>query len=349
MIRTGRDTDVRTLADLARAHGVTLGTLKNRKPYRAAGYPAPISSPSARVLLFDGEQVDAYLAGRPVPELPVQDDPADLLDRHEAGAILAKPVTASSWDVYKRDQALADHVRDVGGVEHWPRHAVVAWDAARPGAEGNRHRGGRPAGTGDLVPREDIQPRIEQLLDANPTLTAAEAGAAVGVHPDTATRALAAVRAARVEELLTAHPGLDLSQVTARLGYPARAARTALATAGARIRGRAAMPYLVSVVQAARSAGAPVDQEDDEPALTVRPGGAAAAAVPLEDGSALVWDERYGWRTAADAAQPHAAAGDPPTGPGIRYLAPGTTPDPDDVTTALLDRRRGSKLPKAPR
>ncbi|MCY1649461.1 MULTISPECIES: DUF6292 family protein [Streptomyces] len=51
---------------------------------------------------------------------------------------------------------------------------------------------------------------------------------------------------------------------------------------------------------------------------------------------ALVWDERHGWRTATSRRHPLTkGAVPPPTGDGIRYLAQGTTPPPDALTTAL--------------
>ncbi|MER5726641.1 DUF6292 family protein [Streptomyces sp. NPDC002418] len=51
---------------------------------------------------------------------------------------------------------------------------------------------------------------------------------------------------------------------------------------------------------------------------------------------ALVWDERHGWRTATSRRHPLTkGAVPPPTGDGIRYLARGTTPPPDALTTAL--------------
>ncbi|MFL0021346.1 hypothetical protein ACJBCE_00145 [Streptomyces sp. NBUL23] len=47
-----------------------------------------------------------------------------------------------SWDVYKSDPALTGARVEVGGVEHWPRGAVRAFQDSRPG--GFRDTG-RPA------------------------------------------------------------------------------------------------------------------------------------------------------------------------------------------------------------
>ncbi len=58
----------------------------------------------------------------------------------------------NSWDVYKRDPALTEARIEAGGVEHWPRHAVKAFQAGRPGDAAQRT--GRPKSTGDQVPRD---------------------------------------------------------------------------------------------------------------------------------------------------------------------------------------------------
>ena len=44
------------------------------------------------MLLWDGEQIDAYTAGEPVPPLPAQDSPDDLLDRNEAANLTADDI-----------------------------------------------------------------------------------------------------------------------------------------------------------------------------------------------------------------------------------------------------------------
>ncbi|MDP9954343.1 MULTISPECIES: hypothetical protein [Streptomyces] len=71
---------MRTLADLAAQQGIELQTFLNRASHKEAGYPAPVSSPGAQALLFDGEQIDAYLTGRPVPPLRAEED----VQEHEA-------------------------------------------------------------------------------------------------------------------------------------------------------------------------------------------------------------------------------------------------------------------------
>ncbi|MFJ2746206.1 hypothetical protein ACIO3O_41835 [Streptomyces sp. NPDC087440] len=83
------------------------------------------------------------------------------------------------------------------------------WEAARLGDAGKRANGGRPRGTGDLLPREEIRLRA-------------------------AIRALAARRADAVAALLDADPDTTAADVSAQLGYPTRTARTALTAARSR-------------------------------------------------------------------------------------------------------------------
>ncbi|WP_405632393.1 hypothetical protein [Streptomyces sp. NBC_01174] len=168
MIRAGSRHLVRTLADLAAQHGVSLQRYLKLKPYAAAGFPAPVSAAGARTRLYDGEQVDAHLMGKPVPELPDQDDDADLLDRQECAAELG--VSPRTWDGYKSAPLLTEHVTEVGGVEHWPRGIVRQYQASRPG---EATMTGRPKNTGDQVPRDQLPTLTAELLDADPTISAA--------------------------------------------------------------------------------------------------------------------------------------------------------------------------------
>ncbi|MEU6688425.1 hypothetical protein [Streptomyces sp. NPDC046832] len=176
MIRAGRWHLVRTLADIAAQQGIAVQTLINSGRLRAEGFPAGLSA--GRTRLYDGEQVDAYFAGRPVPSPPMVDDDEDLLGRQEAAAL--RGMDPAAWDRRKKDPAVSEHLVLVGGVELWPRRLV--WDYTptprRPGSGG----GGRPAGVGDQVPRDLLPARVEQLLDDDPTLTAAGVTEQLGVH-----------------------------------------------------------------------------------------------------------------------------------------------------------------------
>ncbi|MEV6858791.1 hypothetical protein ACIF6I_35850 [Streptomyces microflavus] len=136
MIRAGRGHLVRTLGDLAAQQGVSSQRYRKLKPYEAAGFPPRISSVRARTRLYDGEQVDAYLLGKPVPVLPERDDDYDLLGRQECAAELG--VSPRSWDAYKSHPLLTGHMAKVGGVEHWPRGIVHQFHNSRPGRALNR-------------------------------------------------------------------------------------------------------------------------------------------------------------------------------------------------------------------
>ncbi|WP_328698568.1 DUF6292 family protein [Streptomyces sp. NBC_00342] len=332
MIRAGRRHLVRTLADLAEQQGVRLQSYFNAKPHTAEGFPDPISS--ARVLLYDGEQVDAYLMGRPVPPLPERDDGQDLLDRRECAALL--DVAPRSWDKYKQHPALAQHRTEVGGVEHWPRAAVARFKEDRPD---RTTAPGRPKWTGDQVPQEQLLARTAPLLDADPGITSTGVVEALGVHRDTAQDALTRLRADRMAALMDGDDTLTPQRAAQQLGYPAAQVRRATVRAQAVLRGHRMRPYLADVAQALHHQGwtstaTPPDvQHPDDDTVT---------AVLLLDGAqppapALVWDDRYGWRTAASRRHPlPRGAGAPPPGDGVRYLAADTTTPPPTALLAAL-------------
>ncbi|WP_127469709.1 DUF6292 family protein [Streptomyces sp. B27] len=338
MIRAGRQHLVRTLADLAAQRGVGIDRYTRLKPYEAEGFPAPVSSPESRTRLYDGEQVDAYLLGKPVPPLPgpeVEDD-GDLLDRRECAALIG--VSPRSWDVYKNDPALTEARIEAGGVDHWPRHAVKAFQAARPGRDAAATRGGRPTRTGDQVPRDQVPALTAELLDADPTISAATVTERLGVHRDTAQQALTRLRADRIADHTETHPTLTPAEAAAQLGYPAGQIRRATARAETVLRARRIAPYLDDVAAALHRAG----WTTTEAALDVQfPGDDRVVAALVLDGDqapvpALVWDERYGWRTATSRRHPITKGAVPPSeGGGVRYLTGGITPPPGDVVAAL--------------
>ncbi|MFI2620577.1 hypothetical protein [Streptomyces sp. NPDC018584] len=228
MIHPSRSHLVRTREQLARDMGMPMGTFRSKKPYAIPGFPAPVSSASARVLLWDGEQTAAYLAGTPIPELPAMDSPEVLLDRQEAAA--EAHVAPRTWDGYKSDPRLSEHVVDICGVEHWPRGAVHAFRDGRPGKESAT---GRPKGRPNAVPRGELHARVTALLEADPAITIADVRAALGVSYATAQRVLAQLRAERIRALMQTSASLSFDQAADRLGYPPavrRAARELTAT-----------------------------------------------------------------------------------------------------------------------
>ncbi|MGW2748067.1 hypothetical protein [Streptomyces sp. NPDC001450] len=227
MIHFERRGLVRTRELLARDMGMSMGTFRNKRPYTAPGFPAPVSSAGARVLLWDGEQTAAFLAGEQVPALPAAGGAGDLLDRQEAAAELQ--VTPRTWDGYKTDPRIAPHVVEVCGVEHWPRGVIDAFRDTRPGKEG---AAGRPKGSVNAVPSGELRGRVAALLDTLPAVTIAEVCDALGVAPATAQRVLAQLRGERIARLLEAEPGLSFTQAADRLGYPAAVRRAARGVVG---------------------------------------------------------------------------------------------------------------------
>ncbi|MFE0685793.1 hypothetical protein ACFW17_34015 [Streptomyces sp. NPDC058961] len=217
---------VRTRELLARDMGMAMGTFRNRKPYAEPGFPRPVSSPGARVMLWDGGQTDAYRAGDPVPVLPEPGGAGDLLDRQEVAVELG--VAPRTWDGYKRDPRVAEHLVVICGVEHWPRGIVREFQQARPGKSGAT---GRPRGSANVLPRGQAEDRVAALLAARPAITISEACDALGIAPATAQRALAQVRGKRIAELVEAEPGLSFTAAAEELGYPTAVRRAAVEAA----------------------------------------------------------------------------------------------------------------------
>ncbi|MFD8251316.1 DUF6292 family protein [Streptomyces werraensis] len=327
MIRAGRRHLVRTLADLARQQGMKLQTYLNSRPYARPGFPAPISSPGSRTRLYDAEQVDAYLEGAPIPPLPDQDDDQDLLDRRECAGELG--ISPRSWDAYKNDPHLTRHMVTVGGVDHWPRHAVRAFKEARPGKP---KATGRPKKSGDQVPREQLLDRTAPLLDADPTISAAKVVDALGVHRDTAQDALTQLRAHRIADLLQADSSLTPQQAADALGYPRGQVRRAVILAQTILHGRQLAPYLADVARALHEAG--WTTTDTAPAVQYPDLSTCAAAIVLDTDQApapaLAWDEHHGWRTAVSRRHPFSRPAD-----STRALTAGITPEPARLVAAL--------------
>ncbi|WP_031157647.1 DUF6292 family protein [Streptomyces erythrochromogenes] len=348
MIRAGRLQHVQTMSDLADALGKALVTVRNQKPYAAEGHPAPISSHKARNQLWDSEQTKAYYAGEPIPELPPVDDDEDLLDRHEAAELLG--VAPVSWNTYKKDPGLAAGVVLVPegpkGTEHWPRRLVLAYKDGRPGRGAG---GGRREGSGDMIPRDEILPRIAELLDADPAVTVATVSDTLGITKfPTAQSGLATLRGRRIADLVEQRPGLDLKDAALQLGYPAITHRAAVTFAERELRARSAQPYLQHTANVLAAAGIAQQAQVEMRRLD---GGAVAAAVLLgtdQPAAAAVWDSRFGWRTATSRRHPIGKDTDTaPEGEGIRYLGSGLRPEPDELLAALRDQRCGTKRPKA--
>ncbi|MFD9730005.1 hypothetical protein [Streptomyces sp. NPDC059072] len=224
VIRAGRTALGRR--ELADALGLKWSTFDRTKPHTAPGFPPPISSEGALQLLWDTDQVEAYRDGRPWPVIPDIEHEEDLLDRREAAVLL--DVKPRSVDSYKTDPSLAEHVVVVGGVEHWPRSAVLAYAARRGTMSAPR---GRPKGSGDMVPRDLLPGRIAELLDTDPVVTAAHAVDVLGISVPAAQRHLQQERATRIVALMRAEPGLGAEAAAERLGYSPAVRKAALKAA----------------------------------------------------------------------------------------------------------------------
>ncbi|MGW1441078.1 DUF6292 family protein, partial [Streptomyces griseus] len=147
-----------------------------------------------------------------------------------------------TWDGYKRHPLLTEHVTDVGGVEHWPRGIVRQYQTGRPGKP---TAPGRPEGAGGQVPRDQLPALTAELLDADPTISAATVTERLGVHRDTGQEVLTRVRADRIADHIQAHPTLTPAEAAA--GYPAGQVRRATARAETVLRARRVGPYLAGV------------------------------------------------------------------------------------------------------
>ncbi|MBO1332556.1 hypothetical protein [Streptomyces sp. VRA16 Mangrove soil] len=348
MIRAGRAQFVQTRDELAEAAapftGMKPSTFAKHKPYTAEGFPAPISSAGARVLLWDREQTAAYYTGEAIPTLPEGGGEEDLLDRNEAAALLG--VSPKSWDTYKTHPEIQPHLVKIKGVEHCPRRIVTRFEDARKAAPGRAGNKGRPRGSGDMVPRDEIDARVGELLDADAAVTSKTVIEELGLSYVTATRALTRLRGARIADLLEAQPALTGEKAAAHLNYPTAVHRTAIAYARTELKARTWQPY---VQQIADQLAAEHLAEPQDVAMVQVADDVVAAAVVLADGApapALVWDERWGWRTATSRRHPIGKeTGQPPQGDGIRYISPAPQPRAEDILNVLTESRRESRTP----
>ncbi|MCX4966961.1 hypothetical protein OHA98_19460 [Streptomyces sp. NBC_00654] len=195
-------------------------------------------------------------------------------------------------------------------TEHWPRRIVRGYKADRPerGADG-----GRRVGSGDMIPRDQILPRIAELLDANPAITINEVADTLGIAEfPTAQAGLAQLRGRRIADLVEATPGLTPTEAAEHLSYPTATHHGASAIAEAELRTRRARPYLQRVADVLAQAD---------------------VAEPVRVEVRRIGDD-------------HLATAAAPEGEGIRYLGSGTEPEPAELLTEFADRRKGSKHSK---
>ncbi|GGL48167.1 hypothetical protein [Planomonospora parontospora] len=161
MIRAGR-TAV-DAADLAKLHGITsVVTARKKGLYSDPTLPAPISATRKR--LWDRDQAAAHAAGEPIPELPAEDDPDDLLEAQEAAALWE--ITPKRWLKNVAEDYAPPASAEVYGIPHWTRATVTGY--RRPGAGAGA---GRPRGARDSRPRarsirdEQHHKRVRQVQE----------------------------------------------------------------------------------------------------------------------------------------------------------------------------------------
>ncbi|WP_433358645.1 hypothetical protein [Streptosporangium sp. CA-115845] len=130
---------------LARLHGFdSVVTARAKGLYRDLTLPAPISA--TRKKLWDRDQAVAHAAGKPIPALPAEDNPNDLLEAQEAAALWG--ITPKRWLKNVAEDYAPPATTDVCDIPHWTRATVT--DYQRPGA---RAGAGRPRGARDSRPR----------------------------------------------------------------------------------------------------------------------------------------------------------------------------------------------------
>ncbi|OKJ52532.1 helix-turn-helix domain-containing protein [Streptomyces sp. CB02261] len=152
-------------ADIAARAGVPLPTW-NRRDAPAFRERVPSLLPDSRHRLYDLEQAEAYLAGRPIPPLPEGEHPEDLLTAKETAAVLG--ITPSTVQAYATQGHLSPGTTRYS-TRLWPRHEVLD---RRDNAPGRGKGGGRRAG-------EPQGPRKQHAYEDDPRLaTAAQALAA---------------------------------------------------------------------------------------------------------------------------------------------------------------------------
>ncbi|MEW2374434.1 DNA-binding protein [Streptomyces sp. NPDC006656] len=160
-----------TLDDVAARAGVSPSTWRrlHHAAFTAAVQPLP---GSARPLLYDAAQVDAHLTGQPVPPLPHEPHPGDLLTDAEVAAVTGLSASTVRADAVS---GLLDPGIERHGRRWWTRTAAEA-RTTRP----TQYKGRTP-GAKDRTPRRTApDPRLPEIVSA---LAAAQAGQGPAVTP----------------------------------------------------------------------------------------------------------------------------------------------------------------------
>ncbi|MGW1666810.1 DNA-binding protein [Streptomyces microflavus] len=151
MIPYGRPAlDIHGVAERA---GVSLTTWRRHhgEAFQAAVKPLP---GSLRPVLYDAAQVDAHLKGKPLPALPAQPHPGDLLTDAEAGAIAGVTASTIRSDAVN---GLISPGQELHGRRWWTRADAEA-RANRP----TQYKGRTP-GARDKTPRTRQDTRVAEV------------------------------------------------------------------------------------------------------------------------------------------------------------------------------------------
>ncbi|MEU9237095.1 DNA-binding protein [Streptomyces subrutilus] len=192
MIPHGRPT--LDLAGVAERAGVSLSTW--RRQHHAAFAAAVQHLPgSARPLLYDAAQAEAHLAGRPLPALPTEPHPEDLLTDAETGQVAGVAASTVRADAVN---GLIEPGVERHGRRWWTRAQAEArasrptqYKGRTPGARNKQPAGPRPDPRVDAVALELAQAATGQ----GPAVTAAELADRYGTSTRTAERILTRARA----------------------------------------------------------------------------------------------------------------------------------------------------------
>lgn len=131
MIRQGRSVVDRE--GVGRVHGLGWHTARARQPWAVDGHPSPVNKPAEASAgrspaLWDTEQVRAHAAGRPVPAVPGEDHPDDLLDEREVAEL--HNLTVRQFQELRAGSRVNLTIPDPDatpcGVDHWRRATAEA-------------------------------------------------------------------------------------------------------------------------------------------------------------------------------------------------------------------------------
>ncbi|MEU8883916.1 helix-turn-helix domain-containing protein [Streptomyces hydrogenans] len=160
-------------ADIAARLGVPIATWR-RRDAPAFREHVPSLLPDSRFLLYDLAQTEAYLADRPIPDLPVDEHPDDLLTAKEAAAILG--INQSTVQAYATQGHLSAGTT-LYGARLWTRREVLD---RRDNAPGRGKGGGRRAGEPQGPRKAHAYEGDARLTIAREALVAADHGTPKG-------------------------------------------------------------------------------------------------------------------------------------------------------------------------